>query len=178
MPSPPTISLQKLHCEGIVFSIYLFIIYYYYWSKASIFALSTIHKFIFALLIFYFIYTYMHYQQIILGSYLVEFDKIKLIDKINIIQDPWKPTKRSVSRSGQIFDFWAWCLCRSGWSKIGTCLCHNPDNLGPLTEVCVRVWTSLVASPASVHVNRDGLDAILHGMQAKLWLPTVNDKHQ
>src|SRR5882762_8412543 len=92
-------TVYRIHSEGTVFSFYLFIIYYYYWSIASIFALSTIHKLIFALLIFYFIYTCMHYQQIILGSYLVEFDKI------NIIQDLQKPAKRSVSRSGQIFDF-------------------------------------------------------------------------
>ena|SRR5882762_4521353 len=64
-------------------------------------------------------------------------------------------------------------------SKIGTCMCHNPNNLGPLMEVCVcvRVWTSLMASPASVHVNRDSLDAILHGMQAKLMASTANNKH-
>src|SRR6267154_6529954 len=46
-------------------------IYYYYWSIAPIFTLSTIHKLIFALFIFYFIYTCIYYQHTIPVSYSV-----------------------------------------------------------------------------------------------------------
>jgi hypothetical protein len=55
------------------------------------------------------------------------------------MEDPRKSAMRYVSRSGQNFDFWGWCLCRSGqfWGR-------------KFGHVCGTIRTILSLSPRSV----------------------------